>query len=308
LARRGADRRSGCSQGRLHASAASFPVARRGALADDFRCLVLDCDGVLWRGPEPIRGSAEAVRKLKAAGTRLAFVTNASAKSRADVAARIGGLLGAPIGAEDVVTSGSVAAEEVARHTSTAYVIGEAGLREEMRLAGVTVQEPELPDRFDVAELKAIAKPVGAVVVGHDEQFSYSKLAYAALLLQLGGEDCMFIGTNPDVANRSELGFMVPEAGSLIAALEAASCRKATVVGKPEPRALEQLMQRYALRPGEVLMIGDRLDTDISFGARAGTRTCLVLSGVATREEAERAEGTMRPDFIRETLAEIVGL
>jgi len=220
----------------------------------------LDCDGVLWRGREPIPGSAEAVRKLKAAGTRLAFVTNASAKSRADVAARIGGLLGAPIGAEDVVTSGSVAAEEVARHTSTAYVVGEAGLREEMRLAGVTVQ------------------------------------------------DCMFIGTNPDVANRSELGFMVPEAGSLIAALEAASGRKATVVGKPEPRALERLMQRYALRPGEVLMIGDRLDTDISFGARAGTRTCLVLSGVATREEAERAEGTMRPDFIRETLAEIVGL
>lgn len=285
-------------------------LSQRRALADNFKCLVLDCDGVLWRGSEAIPGSSEAVQALQRSGKQLAFVTNASARTRAAVADRISAKLGTAVPASDVVTSGSVAAAAVAaRANPTAFVIGADGLHEEMRLAGVSVVEPVLPMPFDEAAFRALARtlpPVGAVVVGHDEAFSYGKLALASLLLQQGGEACTLIGTNPDVANRDVDGYLVPEAGTLIAAVEAASGREATVVGKPSPEVICQLIAKHGLEAEEVLMVGDRLDTDIRFGLAARARTCLVLTGVHTRIEAEALPTSERPNYVKDCLLDIV--
>jgi len=286
-------------------------VSGRRALADNFDCVLLDCDGVLWRGDEPIEGSTEAVQRMKAAGKRLYFITNASARSRREVAERISRQLGAPVAADEVVTSGSVVAAVAAScGVKSAFVIGAEGLREEMQLAGVEAVNPRLSDHFDETSFCAVAESlpaVGAVVVGHDEDFSYTKLALASVLLQRGGTDCLLLGTNPDVGNRAPSGYLIPEAGSLIPAVEAASGRKARVVGKPSADVILQLLQKTGFDPARVLMVGDRLDTDIRFGHAGGVRTCLVLTGVSTRADVEVLPPDWGgPDYIRGSLAEVV--
>lgn len=281
----------------------------RLALADKFQCLLLDCDGVLWSGAEPIAGSAEAMQALKAAGKKFALVTNASAKTRAAVARRATETVGVTITAADVVTSGSVAAAALAsRSITSAYVIGAPGLHEELRLAGISIVSLELPDSFDESALRRLAcdaPEVGAVVVGHDEAFSYNKLALACMLLQLR-DSCLLLGTNPDVGNRDKAGYLVPEAGALIAAVEAVTGRKALVTGKPSPLLIQHLLEKHKLAPNEVLMVGDRLDTDIAFGAAGGVETCLVLTGVSTADEAAALPADRRPSHVRASLEQVV--
>lgn len=286
---------------------------RRGrclhALADDFKCILLDCDGVLWRGGEVISGSAESVLQLQRSGKQVLFVTNASSRTRADIAERISGMLGVTIPASSVVTSSSVAAATAAAsHCKDAFLVGAEGLREEFRAAGVGLVDVKAPEPFDEVAFRALTKtlpPVSAVVIGHDEDFTYGKLALAAFFLQVG-DACQFIGTNPDVGNRDVAGYLLPEAGSLIAAVEAVSSRKATVVGKPSAEVIRQVLREHSLNAHEVLMVGDRLDTDIRFGKAGKVKTCLVLTGVSTRDQCESVPLEFRPDHIRDCLQDIV--
>jgi len=283
----------------------------RKALVDNFDCVLLDCDGVLWRGAEPIEGSTEAVQTMKATGKQLYFVTNASSKSRRAVAERISRQLGTFIAADEVVTASSVAAAVAAScGVKSAFVIGAEGLREEMQLAGVAVVDPQLPDHFDETSFRGIVESlpaVGAVVVGNDIDFTFTKLALASVLLQRGGTDCLFLGTNPDVGDRDASGYLVPDTGSLIPSVEAASSRKARVVGKPSVDVIQQLLQKTGFEPARVLMIGDRLDTDIRFGQAGGVGTCLVLTGVSTLADVKAlpVDGDS-PDYVRASLAEVV--
>lgn len=283
------------------------------ALGDAFQCFLLDCDGVLWRGSEAIAGSAKAVRAAKAAGARVVFVTNASI-SRAELSERLSLALEITVAQEDVVTSGSVVAREAAASgASTVLVLGGPGLREELRLAGVEALAAPTLQRgdggFDENALRCFvreAPDVGAVVVGHDEGFSYGTLAAASALLQRGGEACRLLGTNPDVGDRDQSGYLVPEAGAIIAAVEAATGRKATITGKPSPTLIRQVLKHYGLAPSEVLMVGDRLDTDIRFGLNGGVQTCLVLTGVSTQEEADALSAEYKPHHVRADLHAVI--
>jgi len=295
------------SRGRMRSGVCSG----RKALVDNFDCVLLDCDGVLWRGAQPIEGSIEAVQTMKATGKQLYFVTNASAKSRKDVAERISRQLGTFTAVDEVVTASSVAASVAAScGVKSAFVIGAEGLREEMQLAGVAVVDPQLPDGFDEMSFRGIVESlpgVDAVVVGHDKDFSFMKLALASVLLQRGGADCLFFGTNPDVGDCDASGYLVPDTGSLIPAVEAASSRKARVVGKPSVDMIQPLMQKSGFEPSRVLMIGDRLDTDIRFGQAGGVGTCLVLTGVSTLADVEALPVDGHgPDYVRASLAEVV--
>lgn len=246
------------------------------------KALLLDMDGVLWRGAEPIGSLPTIFAKVAAKGLRMAFVTN-NATRTVDQYLEVFRTFGVEVGAEQVHTSARVTAE-ILREQHPAggkvYVIGERGLHEALQDHG-----------FQIADQDCVA-----VVVGLDRHLTYEKLKRATQLIRSGAG---FIGTNPDRTLPSPDG-EVPGAGSILAALEAATDVRATVIGKPERALLDSALKHLGLEPSQALMVGDRVETDVAAGQKAGCRTALLLSGV-TSEAAARA-WKPAPDFIEEDL------
>jgi 4-nitrophenyl phosphatase len=137
-------------------------------------------------------------------------------------------------------------------------------------------------------------------VAGIDRQISFEKLKIATLLIRSG---VPFYGTNPDRTFPTPEG-LIPGAGAILAALETACDQAPIIAGKPHTALLEVSLERLGTRPEETLMVGDRLETDILGGQKAGCKTALVLSGVSTRAQAQQMKPP--PDFISETLQTLV--
>jgi 4-nitrophenyl phosphatase len=249
---------------------------------------IIDLDGVLWRGSSALPGAAAFLDHLHQTGSKLVLATNNATASPASVVVRVR-RLGARVSPEEVVTSALAAASylqgELPRG-SAVYAIGEDALRRALTQAGY-----RLVDRADGAR---------AVVVGLDRRADWRKLAEATLALRSGA---MFVGTNPDATFPGERG-QVPGNGALLAALRAASGREPTIVGKPEPHLFRVALERLGTPAERTVVVGDRLDTDILGGTRAGLRTALVLTGVTRREELSAA--SLRPDWIFEGLPDLL--
>ncbi len=139
-----------------------------------------------------------------------------------------------------------------------------------------------------------------AVVVGLDLTFDYAKLKAATTAIRGGAR---FVATNADATLPTEAG-LAPGAGSILAAITVASGQEPEVIGKPETPMLETALERMGIEPAAAVMVGDRLDTDILAGQRAGMLTVLVLTGVSTREEL--AASPVLPDLVLTDLPALV--
>ena len=212
----------------------------------------------------------------------------------------------------DVLTSAAAAADYLLSVLLPAqrklFVVGEVGLVQELTDAGfLCARGPEgelaLTEHAFAALFDATAPIYDAVVVGYDTAFTSAKLARASAAVQRGA---LLVGTNPDAGDACGAGIM-PGAGPLIAAVENATGVRATVVGKPAPTLITQLLARHGLDPARTVMVGDRLDTDMAFGAAGGVSRCLVLSGVATEEQAAELHSTdpRRPTHMLSSLADL---
>lgn len=267
-------------------------------LADRFDGLLIDLDGVVWIGGEPVPGSAEALRALLETGKRLVFVTNNPGRPPAAYAERLRGL-GVDVGEEQIVTAGMVVARlagEAAGAGGGAFVIGASALKEMVAATGARLLEGEPAWGADVV-----------VVSGH-RGFDYGELLAAKRALD-GGASLFATSHDPTMPFP---GGELPGTGAVLAAVEVASGRRAEIAGKPERHlfemALETLRGSFVRhnrtkepRNLRVAMVGDRLASDIEGGRRAGLETVLVLSGTTSREEAEAAEPA--PDHVLENLA-----
>jgi HAD superfamily hydrolase (TIGR01450 family) len=267
-------------------------------LADRFDGLLIDLDGVVWIGREPVPGSPEALRALLAAGKRIVFVTNNPGRPPAAYAERLGEL-GVEVDAGQIVTAGMVAARlagEAAGAGGSAFVIGAPALKEMVAATGTRVLEGEAAWDADVV-----------VVSGH-RGFDYDELLAAKRALERGAA---LFATSRD-PTMPYPGGELPGTGAVLAAVETASGRRAEIAGKPERHLFEMAMQALACSfPGNsnekeqtsarVAMVGDRVSSDIAGGKAAGLETILVLSGTTSREEAAAAEPA--PDFVVEDLA-----
>lgn len=255
-------------------------------LADRFDGYLVDLDGVVWIGREPVPGSSEALRSLLDAGKRIVFVTNNPGRPPAAYAERLGEL-GVEVGESQIVTAGMVAARLAGEATSgggSAFVIGATALKEMVAAAGARLLEGEDAWEADVV-----------VVSGH-RGFDYGELLIAKRALDRGAA---LFATSHDPTMPFPDGEL-PGTGAVLAAVETASGRQATIAGKPERHLFE--MAREALGECEsVAMIGDRPSSDIEGGRRAGLETILVLSGTTSREEA--AATRPAPDFVVENLS-----
>ncbi|KAK1800305.1 hypothetical protein P4O66_000350 [Electrophorus voltai] len=261
------------------------------------RNVLFDCDGVIWNGETAVTGAPEVVRLLKQQGKRVFFVTNNCTRPRENYVQKFSRLGFTDVAEEDIFSSAYCSAaylRDVARVQGKVFVIGCYGVQKELLNAGVTMVEED-NDGPDVSIYDCPLDPdVKAVLVGYDEKFNFLKLAKACCYLR--NSECLFLATDPDPWHPLRGGRVTPGSGSLTAALETASNRKATVIGKPGRFMFECIAGQFDLDPEQSLMVGDRLETDVLFGTNCGLSTMLTLTGVSTLKEAEEYKGSDSPE------------
>jgi HAD superfamily hydrolase (TIGR01450 family) len=272
------------------------------ALADDFDGFLVDLDGVVWIGREPVPGAVETLAALLAAGKRIVFVTNNPGRPPAAYAERLRSL-GVEVGEEQIVTAGMVVsrlAAAAAGPGGSAFVIGAATLKGMIAATGATLLEGEA------------GREAGVVVVSGHRGFGFEELLTAKLALDRGAA---LLATSRDPTMPMPGGEW-PGTGAVLAAVETASGRVAEIGGKPERHLFELALAaldrgslstddvRKEPRDLRVAMVGDRVSSDIEGGRRAGLETILVLSGTSGPDEA--AAATPAPDFVVADLAALL--
>jgi len=257
------------------------------------RGLLIDLDGVVYTGRDPIAGAAGFLVEARRRGLKFLLVTNNSTTAPELVAERLHGMR-IDVEAREILTSAQAAVAYVKLHAEARAllrIIGEAGLRQAAEEEGFRIVE----DGDSHADW---------VIAGLDRAFTYAKLTSATQDIMRGAR---FVATNADALLPVEGGEVVPGAGTMVAAIRTATGVEPVVLGKPEPGLFEHGLRRLGgLAADEVAMIGDRLDTDVVGGRRAGLRTILVLSGVTTLAEA--AAATPPPDATLKDLASVATL
>lgn len=279
---------------RRSASLRRFSPSADGRGRGTITTLILDLDGVIYRGQQALPAAAETVAWLRQHGYLVTFLTNNSTRTRAFYARTLRHL-GIPARPEDIRSSGQATARYLRQQgppVPTVLVIGEWGLRRELANASF---------RLVTHNERA---PVDFVVTGMDRHFNYAKLVAAQQAILHGAR---FIATNRDPTYPTETG-LLPGGGTVVAAIEACTGVSPVVIGKPQTFIVEEILEETGARPRETMVVGDRLDADIEMGRRAGLRTVLVLTGVTSREEAETAPRRRRPHWIIDTLAELPDL
>ncbi len=251
--------------------------------------VIFDLDGTVYLSDHLIPGARQVIEQLRGQGQRMVFVSNKPLQSRADYAAKLT-RLGVPTRPDDVINSSLVLTRYLGREMpgATVFAIGEPPLLEELA-AGFRLSED--PDEIEV------------VIASFDRTFDYRKLNIGFQALRRGAR---FFATNAD-ATCPVAGGEIPDAAAVIGALEGCSKRKVElVVGKPSPLIVEVALEQLGLPAGECLMVGDRVETDILMGHRAGMTTALVLTGVTRRADLDHAPA--QPDYVLESIAEVLRL
>lgn len=229
----------------------------------------MDMDGVLVREEQAIPGADRFLARLRELGRPFLVLTNNSIYTPRDLVARLAAS-GLEVPEEAIWTSALATARllEDQRPGGSAFVIGESGVTTALHNAGYTLTDRD-PDY---------------VVLGETRTYSFEQITRAIRLIALGAK---FIATNPDPTGPSVAG-PLPATGSVAALISRATGVEPYFVGKPNPLMMRSALNAIDAHSETAAMIGDRMDTDIVSGLEAGMETILVLSGVTTREDAER--------------------
>ncbi len=254
---------------------------------NNIKNLIIDMDGVLWLGDQPMPALNDFFRALRELNIRFVLATNNASKSGDEYVAKLKSF-GVDVAHNEILTSPQATAMYLARHAPDAkvFVIGEPGLAVELQAHGLSV-------------VNDAPQTASHVVVGWDRTLTYAKLAEACLLIRAGA---VFIGTNPDVTYPDARG-IVPGNGATLAALRASTDVAPLIIGKPMPEMMVQSMARMGGTTADTAVIGDRLDTDILGGINAGLTTMLVLTGVTTAQAAQT--DAIRADYVYQEIGEI---
>jgi NagD protein len=235
----------------------------------EIRSWLMDMDGVLVREDVAIPGADRFLERLRELALPFLVLTNNSTYTRRDLSARLAAS-GLDVPEEAIWTSALATARFLRdqRPGGSAFVIGEAGLTTALHDAGYTLTERE-PDY---------------VVLGETRTYSFERITRAIRLIAAGAR---FIATNPDATGPAAEG-PLPATGSVAALISRATGVEPYFVGKPNPLMMRSALNALDAHSETAAMIGDRMDTDVISGLEAGMETVLVLTGVTTREAAER--------------------
>ena len=269
--------------------------------------LLVDLDGVVYLGAEPVPGVAAVLAARAAAGDDVVYVTNNSMWYRADYVTRLSGM-GAPVNPDLIVSSARATAlylRDLEPPVRRVLVVGGPGLVHEVRDAGIEVlYAGDAAERW-IANGRDAAAAVGtvdAVVVGLDTEFTYGRLACAAAAVRAGAR---FIATNRDPIYPTDKGF-TPGAGSVVAAIVTAAGQEPVVsIGKPGPLLLQVAARAAGGNVADAVMIGDSMVTDIPAAIAVGARSVLMLTGITTRAQVEAMPASAQPTEIAADAAEL---
>jgi len=256
------------------------------------RNLILDMDGVLWRGDTAMPGLTAFFNTLRQLDIGFVLATNNATKTTEQYTHKLASM-GVIIPANQILTSAETTAYYIAAKypAGTAiYVIGTTSLHETMRAKGFQIVGPDQVEEGATARL---------VVVGFTPFVVYKELAMGSLLVHYGAA---LIGTNPDPTIPSEIG-PLPGAGALLAAISAATGVEPYIVGKPGPAIFEEAVRRLAGSKDDIAMVGDRLSTDIAGAKTAGLSTILLLSGISSRKDILKSG--IKPDYVFSDIDEL---
>lgn len=259
----------------------------------NIKALILDMDGVVWRENTPIGHLPSIFARIQERGLKVALATNNATKTVNEYLDKFSGF-GVALEPWQIVTSASATADMLCKRFlggGPVFIVGENGLKVALEECGFS---PIIDPENDTA-------PV-AVIGGFDRSVTYAKLRRATLHIRAGAP---FYGTNPDKTFPTPQG-LIPGAGAILAAIEAATDVQPIITGKPLPAMMYTALEKLGTEPEETLVVGDRLETDIAAGQAAGCKTALVLSGVSSRQQGLAWQPA--PDFIVEDLAALLDL
>ncbi|WP_228098209.1 HAD-IIA family hydrolase [Chitinilyticum piscinae] len=247
--------------------------------------VISDMDGVVYRGKQLIPGAQAFVDRMLAARIPFLFLTNNAEQTPYDLKLKLESLGVHGLTEDNFITAAMATAMFLKNQKDRAkvYVIGGGGLINELYNVGFSISESN-PDY---------------VVVAKSATFSFEQLKKAVRLIDQGAK---FIGTNPDMIDPVE-GGNEPAAGTILAAIAAATGKKPYIVGKPNALMMTLALRKLGAHPDDTLMVGDRMDTDIVGGMEAGMKTALVLSGVTTTDMIDHFP--YKPDYVFNNVGEI---
>lgn len=252
--------------------------------------VALDMDGTIYNGSTLFPFTIPFLNKLKEMGIGYSFLTNNPSKNTADYLNHLA-KMGIEATKEEMYTSAQATIEYIKVHypkVKRLFILGTPSMIKEFELNGF---ESVADDPNDVPDM---------LVVGFDMSLEYSRLCRATWW---ASQNLPFIATNPDRVCPTDKPVILVDCGSILACIEYASGRKPDVIiGKPDPRMLDGILERYNLKPSEVAMIGDRIYTDVRMAYNAKAVGVLVMSGETTMDIV--AESDLLPDIIAENLAE----
>lgn len=257
----------------------SFPFSR-------IRHLLIDLDGVLYRGNTPLPDANRFMKWLRDQQIGFRLVSNNSTLTPDQYSEKLGAM-SIDVRPGEAFTSAMAAARYLQSQGGaecSAYVVGQTGVIEALREIGIRLTD-ERPDW---------------VVVGLDRAVTYEKLSAASLAIEAGAR---FLGTNPDTSFPTEKG-LEPGAGAIQAAITATTGVRPIIVGKPEPAILRLAMADMGAREDDTAVLGDRLDTDIAGAAAVHLPSILVLTGVSRRSDLEGSK--YRPNLVVDDLAALI--
>lgn len=271
--------------------------------------LLVDLDGVVYRGADPVPGVAAALMARADLGDQVVYVTNNSMHYRTDYVTRLAGM-GAPVAPDRIVSAPRATALYLQeRHPEVRRVlaVGASGLDRELRDVGLEVVNAgvaaERMAKEGIDGVGAAGRP-DAVIAGVDPQLTYMRIAAAADCIRAGA---LFIATNRDPVYPTER-WLRPGAGAVVAAIEVAAGVPPVTIGKPEPLLLEEAAHAVGRDPREAIMIGDGLVTDLAAANAVGARTILMLTGVTTGAALEALPSSEHPFAVAADAAELAAV
>lgn len=250
---------------------------------------LLDMDGTIYLGDKLIEGAREFLKALKDQGKRYIFLTNNSSKNKDNYVEKLK-KLGIQASPKEIFTSGEATTMYLKKEKKGAriYLLGTKALEEEFQREGFILE-------------KERNKDIDYVVLGFDTSLTYEKIWGACEYISEGVE---YIATHPDLNCPLPGGKFMPDAGAMAALIEASTGKTPKVIGKPNKEIINSIILKYGLNKEDMVMVGDRLYTDIKMGKRAGITSILVYSGETKKEDYIRSK--IKADYDFNSVKEII--
>ncbi len=263
----------------------------RARMRKKYLGLILDLDGCVYVDGKPTEGAVEALKRLRRLGVKMLYVTNNPEITSEDSAARLKAM-GIECSPEEFLTVG----EAVAR-----YITSVSGPSKLLILTGRGVEEYCRQMGHKVLSLNEWME-ADYLVVGFDRKINYQRLTSGLRALLNGAK---FIGTNPDAIHPGREG-PEPGSGAFIAPFEYMTGMKPLIIGKPSRVIMELALRKLEMKADEVLVVGDRIDTDVKAGKAIGADTAITLTGITKEEDLTEIPHDLKPTYVFKNLRELV--